>query len=402
MRLLFVWAVAAVAAAVRWAGSQLPAATKVSPSTNPETSATLTAPPPPPAMHELAPMPTTAPSPTMAASRPEPALAPAPVGGRLAKVVVTSDLDLCGDQIAPSLVKRRTLRVRTRLSASRRRQRDVPAGAFARPWRGNGFVWRRTRARRAREHDVPGGRRSAAPADLHLRTGIGHAHDRVGHVDRRKPAGAVWISHGGDIRRDHQVGQQLQGGEVSLYGGGYDTFEPSVDLGWTQGKWDYYVSASYKHSDDGIESPTPSYRPIHDDTDQEKLFVYSTYHIDDTSRLSFFINASDADFQIPEYSQRARGVSDRKLFDVRFVDRKRDPERAGVLRGGFVSEERGAILAAGVGVLPLWEIRFPARPGRGSDVAGRGGGSAQLVHHQRASNRRFGQRQRSAYGVRAA
>ena len=49
---------------------------------------------------------------------------------------------------------------------------------------------------------------------------------------------------------------------------------------------DYFVTASYLHNDIGIENPTSSYYPIHDTTDQERLFAYLSYKIDDTSRLS--------------------------------------------------------------------------------------------------------------------
>ena len=94
-------------------------------------------------------------------------------------------------------------------------------------------------------------------------------------------------------------GSQLSGGEVSLYGGSYNTINPSVQFGGTTGKVDYFVTSSYLHDDIGIENPTSSYYPIHDTTDQEKLFSYLSYKIDDTSRLSLLLNGSYADFQLP-------------------------------------------------------------------------------------------------------
>ena len=87
--------------------------------------------------------------------------------------------------------------------------------------------------------------------------------------------------------------------EVSVYGGGYDTYEPSVQLGGVSGKLDYYFMGDYKHNDIGIENPTPSYRPIHDDTSQERGFLYLSYHLDDTSRVSLLANGSYQDFQLP-------------------------------------------------------------------------------------------------------
>ncbi|MGD0766856.1 MAG: TonB-dependent receptor [Tepidisphaeraceae bacterium] len=294
MRLFFVWAVAAVAAggALGW-GAEIPAATNVSPSKNPDTSAIPPAPPPPPAMHELAPTPTTAPSPA-------PALAPAPVGGQLAKVLVTSDLDLSRDQIAPSLGA-------TTYTVGPNQIETIPEGDNANFQQVllrtpgvvmDSFGQEHVRGEHANTTYRVDGVLLPQPVSTFGQELDTHMIESVTLIDGSLPA-QFGFHTAGIIDVTSKSGQALQGGEVSMYGGGYDTLEPSVDLGWTQGKWDYFVAGSYKHSDDGIENPTPSYRPIHDDTDQEKLFVYSTYHIDDTSRLSFIVNGSDADFQIP-------------------------------------------------------------------------------------------------------
>ncbi|MFZ3376516.1 MAG: TonB-dependent receptor, partial [Chthoniobacterales bacterium] len=92
----------------------------------------------------------------------------------------------------------------------------------------------------------------------------------------------------------------LHGGELSLYGGSYDTFNPSLQVGGTSQKLDYFATASYKHNDLGIENPTASVRPLHDYTDQEKAFAYLSYNIDKTSRVSLLLNGSYADFQLPD------------------------------------------------------------------------------------------------------
>ena len=47
------------------------------------------------------------------------------------------------------------------------------------------------------------------------------------------------------------------GGEVSLYGGSYDTFRPSFEYGGSEGKFNYFVDGSYDHNELGIENPTP-------------------------------------------------------------------------------------------------------------------------------------------------
>ena len=90
-----------------------------------------------------------------------------------------------------------------------------------------------------------------------------------------------------------------QGGEVSIYGGSYDTVRPSFELGGSQGKWNYFVDGSYNNNNLGIENPTPSQTAIHDNTEQYKTFLYSSFILDDTSRISVMGSASYSDFQVP-------------------------------------------------------------------------------------------------------
>jgi hypothetical protein len=95
-------------------------------------------------------------------------------------------------------------------------------------------------------------------------------------------------------------GESLDHNELSLYGGSNNTFQPAVEFGGTTGKLDYFVTASGNHNDLGIENTTSSSSAIHDRTNQERFFTYLSYHIDDTSRISLLLNASDSDFQIPD------------------------------------------------------------------------------------------------------
>jgi outer membrane receptor protein involved in Fe transport len=95
-------------------------------------------------------------------------------------------------------------------------------------------------------------------------------------------------------------GATLDHNEVSIYGGSYDTFQPSFVVGGHSGKLDYFVSGSAKYNGVGIENPTSSVWPDHDYTSQFKLFTYLSYHIDDTSRVSVMLNGSYADFQLPD------------------------------------------------------------------------------------------------------
>jgi outer membrane receptor protein involved in Fe transport len=95
-------------------------------------------------------------------------------------------------------------------------------------------------------------------------------------------------------------GEFENGGEVSMYGGSYDTINPSFEYGGSSGKWNYFVDGSFDHNSLGIENPTPSHDAIHDDTDQYKSFLYASRILSDTSRVTIMGSASYSDFQIPD------------------------------------------------------------------------------------------------------
>lgn len=97
-----------------------------------------------------------------------------------------------------------------------------------------------------------------------------------------------------------KTGPQLDGTELSLYGGSYDTFNPSLQWGGATGNLDYFVAASYLRDNHGIDNTTASLNPLHDLTDQEKLFGYFSHRFDQTSRLTLLLSSSDAGFQIPD------------------------------------------------------------------------------------------------------
>ncbi len=305
MRLILVWAVTAIAVggALGW-GAEISAMTNVSPSTIPSSLEIIPA-PPPPAMHEIAPAPTTLPSPSPVATIPattvpSPALAQTPVGGQLAKVVVTSDLDLSRDQISPPLGA-------TTYTEGPNQIESIPGGENttfqqvlirAPDVVTDSFGQFHIRGEHANATYSVDGVLLPQPINTFGQEIDTHMVQSVTLIDGSLPA-QFGFHTAGIIDITTKTGSQLQGGEVSIYGGQYDTFEPSAELGWTSGKWDFFVAGSTKQNDLGIENPTPSVRPIHDETNQQRLFAYASYHIDDTSRFNFFINAANADFQIP-------------------------------------------------------------------------------------------------------
>ena len=92
----------------------------------------------------------------------------------------------------------------------------------------------------------------------------------------------------------------VPGGEISFYGGSYDTINPGFEYAGSSGKYVYYFTGNFLHDDLGIENPTSSSRPIHDNTDQFKGFGYLSYIIDDSSRVSAIFSGAHSDFQIPD------------------------------------------------------------------------------------------------------
>src|ERR1043165_2736345 len=94
-------------------------------------------------------------------------------------------------------------------------------------------------------------------------------------------------------------GALFQQGEASVYVGSFDTIKESLEYGGVSEKLSYFGTESYLHDGIGIENPTRSSDPIHDDTDQYKIFGYASYIFDPTSRLTLLVSGNHSDFQIP-------------------------------------------------------------------------------------------------------
>jgi hypothetical protein len=99
------------------------------------------------------------------------------------------------------------------------------------------------------------------------------------------------------------------GGEVDFYGGSYDTFRPSFEYGGSEGKFNYFIDGSYDHNELGIENPTGSSTAIHDETEQFKTFMYGSYILDPSSRLTMMASASYADYQVPNTPNVSSGTA---------------------------------------------------------------------------------------------
>ena len=89
------------------------------------------------------------------------------------------------------------------------------------------------------------------------------------------------------------------GGEVSLYGGSHNSFQPAAEYGGSSGNFSYYMLGSYKENDLGIESPDGSSNPLHDHTTQGQAFGYFENIINSENRLSLIVGLSNDHFEIP-------------------------------------------------------------------------------------------------------
>src|SRR6266478_2941759 len=125
-------------------------------------------------------------------------------------------------------------------------------------------------------------------------------------------------------------GAVFQQGEASLFVGSFDTIKESLEYGGVLGKLSYFATESYLHDGIGIENPTRSSSPIHDDTDQYKLFGYSSYIFDPTSRLTLLISGNHSDFQIPNTPGLAPAftVGTRSTFDSAKLDENQSEDSA--------------------------------------------------------------------------
>jgi outer membrane receptor protein involved in Fe transport len=97
------------------------------------------------------------------------------------------------------------------------------------------------------------------------------------------------------------------GGEVSVYGGSRDEYQPSLVVHGHDGGFNYFASLSYLHDDLGVESPDGRADPLHDATDQLQGFAYLEDVLNDSSRVSLILGTSNQRFQIPDLSGQTRG-----------------------------------------------------------------------------------------------
>jgi outer membrane receptor protein involved in Fe transport len=89
-------------------------------------------------------------------------------------------------------------------------------------------------------------------------------------------------------------------GSIGLYGGSHGWLEPSAEYGGSFGNINYYFAADDLRNGIGIENPTRSTDPLHDDTQQAHGFGYVEDIIDSTSKITAIAGLYQGAFQIPD------------------------------------------------------------------------------------------------------
>ncbi|MDR3514106.1 MAG: TonB-dependent receptor [Caulobacteraceae bacterium] len=102
-------------------------------------------------------------------------------------------------------------------------------------------------------------------------------------------------------------GAYANGGEVSVYGGSHNEFEPSAELHGSSGSFNYFASLNYLQNDLGIESPDGRANPLHDKTQQLEGFAYLEDIINPDTRASLILGTSNQRFQIPNVAGKSNG-----------------------------------------------------------------------------------------------
>ncbi len=112
------------------------------------------------------------------------------------------------------------------------------------------------------------------------------------------------------------------GGEISIYGGARDTFQPSFSYGGRSGAIDYFITGDLQHNRVGIENPDNSFNATHDLSNQWHGLLHVSGIIDPTTRISFLAGASNEEFQLPNNPGQTPqlGLSDNGVTSIDSTD----------------------------------------------------------------------------------
>ena len=89
------------------------------------------------------------------------------------------------------------------------------------------------------------------------------------------------------------------GGSVEMYGGSYNTLNPSMEAGGAVDGYNYFVTGNYNQGINGINDVTSKYYQIHDDTEQDHAFAYVDKILGPNDKISVMYGQFNGVFQIP-------------------------------------------------------------------------------------------------------
>ena len=89
------------------------------------------------------------------------------------------------------------------------------------------------------------------------------------------------------------------GGDISIYDGQRDYFQPSFSYGGHVGNVDYFATGDFLHDRVGIENPVGTLNPIHDLSNQTHGLAHIAWTVDADTRISLLAGASNEFFEIP-------------------------------------------------------------------------------------------------------
>ncbi len=98
------------------------------------------------------------------------------------------------------------------------------------------------------------------------------------------------------------------GGEISVYGGARDYFQPSFAAGTSAGAFSLFATGDILHNRVGIENPTASFSPVHDLSNQAHGLVHLDAIVDPTARVSFIGGFSNEFYEIPNNPSQTPGL----------------------------------------------------------------------------------------------
>jgi outer membrane receptor protein involved in Fe transport len=104
----------------------------------------------------------------------------------------------------------------------------------------------------------------------------------------------------GVLDLETKTGCSNPGGYLGFYGGQREWVQPSFEYGGCEGRFSYYYTGTFLHSNLAFSSATPGPTPHHNITNQGQGFGYFTYEINPVTKLSLITGVSVNNSEVPD------------------------------------------------------------------------------------------------------